>query len=115
MNLVTESTAQTLSNLCGAPITEANGAVGMEAVDSTGAMVVGASFSSTPAPKKYCYNAATGLPMPSLTVTGADGLGYLVDVSGSVAVTASKSGLTFGTHTIKVRVGTLTTTLVAAQ
>jgi len=115
MNLVTESTVQTLSNLCGSPITEANGAVGMEAVDSTGAVVAGVAFSSTPAPTKYCYNAANGFPGSSLTATGADGLGYLVDVSGSVSVTATKSGLTFGTHTIKVRVGTLTTTLVAAQ
>ena len=115
MNLVTQQTLGALSTICGHGITTDMGAVGVEAVDATGAVVVGAAVSATPAPVKYCYNGANGLPMPSQTVTGTDGLGYLVDISGSVAVTATKSGLTFGTHTIKVRVGTLTTTLVAAQ
>jgi len=115
MNLVTESTLGTLSTLCGHGIGTNAGAVGVEAVNATGALVVGAALSSTPAPAKYCYNGANGLPSSAATGTGADGLGYLVDLSGSVAVTATMSGLTFGTHTIKVRVGTLTTTLVSGQ
>jgi hypothetical protein len=112
MNLVTSQTLGALSTICGHGITTDMGAVGVEAVDGTGALVVGAALSSTPAPVKYCYDGSNGLPASAQTVTGADGLGYLVDISGSVSVTATMSGLTFGTHTIKVRVGTLTTTLV---
>ena len=41
--------------------------------------------------------------------------GYMLDVSGTVTVTANKSGLTFGSHKINARIGSLTTTLVAGQ
>jgi hypothetical protein len=119
MNLVTESTLETLSgnSFCAHPISNTMpvGVVGLEAVDNTGAVVAGASFVGTPAPATYCYNGSSGFPDHTATVTAADGLGYMIDVSGDVAVTATKAGSTFGTHHIKVRPGTLTTTLAQAQ
>lgn len=118
MNLVNEQTLETLSTLCGHGISNTPtpvGAVGMEAVDSMGAVVSGAAFVGTPAPAAYCYNGTSGLPDKTAMVTAADGLGYMIDVSGDVAVTATKAGSTFGTHHIKVRAGSLTTTLVQGQ
>ena len=113
INMVTEQTVQTLSTFCGHGITEANGVIGVEVFDASMQPVAGASLSSTPAAAKYCFDGSTpGLPDGSKTVTAADGLGYMIDVSGSVTVSADKSGTTFKSHSVKVRVGTLTTTLI---
>lgn len=113
INMVTENTVQLLSNVCGHGITEANGVIGVEVFDASMQPVAGASLSSTPAAAKYCFDGATpGLPDGAKTETAADGLGYMIDVSGSVMVSASKSGTTFKSHSVKVRVGTLTTTLI---
>jgi hypothetical protein len=116
MNLVTEATLELLSgSFCHHAITNAMGVVGLEAVDAAGTVVAGAAFSGTPAPGAYCYNGANGFPDSTVTVTGADGVGYMLDVSGEVTVTATKSGVTFGSHKINTRIGSLTTTLVAGQ
>lgn len=116
MNLITEQTLELLSgSFCNHAITNAMGVVGLEAVDGAGAVVAGAAFAGTPAPAAYCYNGASGLPDRNATVTAADGVGYMLNVSGSVTVTATKSGVTFGSHVINVRVGSLTTTQVAGQ
>lgn len=114
INMVTESTVQTLSTVCGHGITESNGVLGVEVFDASMQPVAGAAITTTPMAAKNCYDGATaGFPDSSKTVTGADGLAYAIDLSGSVTVSAQKSGLTFPSHTVKVRVGTLTTTLVA--
>ena len=116
MNLITEQTLELLSGtLCNHAITNAMGVVGLEAVDGAGAVVAGAQFVGTPAPVAYCYNGSSGLPDRNATMTAADGLGYMINVNGSVTVTATKSGVTFGSHVINVRIGSLTTTLVQGQ
>ncbi|MEO8845880.1 MAG: hypothetical protein ABI704_30190, partial [Kofleriaceae bacterium] len=115
MNLVTENTLETLSSLCHHGITNAMGVVGLEVIDKAGAVVAGAMVTGTPAPAAYCYDGTSGLPDSTVMMTNADGLGYMLDLSGSVTVTASKSGMTFGSHVINVRIGSLTTTLVAGQ
>jgi hypothetical protein len=119
INSVTESTLESLSGtFCKHPVSNtptAVGVVGLEVVDGTGAVVGGATLSGSPAPAAYCYDSASGFPSDTATSTAADGLGYMIDVSGSVAVTAMKSGSTFATHTIDVRPGALTTTIVAGE
>jgi hypothetical protein len=115
MNLVTESTLETLSSLCHHGITNAMGVVGLEVVDKAGTVVSGATLTGTPAPAAFCYDGTNGLPDSTVMMTNADGLGYMLDLSGSVTVSATKSGATFGSHAIKVRVGSLTTTLVQGQ
>jgi hypothetical protein len=115
MNLVTESTLETLSSLCHHGITNAMGVVGLEVVDKTGAVVSGATLTGSPAPAAFCYDGTNGLPDSTVMMTNTDGLGYMLDVSGNVMVSATKSGATFGSHPINVRVGSLTTTLVAGQ
>jgi hypothetical protein len=119
MNLVTEDTLELLSKtFCGHEVSNVNaavGVVGVEAVDGTGTAVAGATFSGNPAPAAYCYDAANGLPSTMSTSTAVDGVGYMLDISGDVTVTAMKTGVTFGSHKINVRKGALTTTLVAGQ
>jgi hypothetical protein len=115
MNLVTESTLETLSSLCHHGITNAMGVVGLEVVDKAGTVVSGATLTATPAPAAFCYDGTNGLPDSTVMMTNTDGLGYMLDLSGSVTVSATKSGATFGSHAIKVRIGSLTTTLVAGQ
>jgi hypothetical protein len=115
MNLVTESTLETLSSLCHHGITNAMGVVGLEVVDKAGTVVSGATLTGSPAPAAFCYDGTNGLPDSTVMMTNADGLGYMLDLSGSVMVGATKSGATFGTHAIKVRIGSLTTTLVQGQ
>jgi hypothetical protein len=119
INMVNESTIELLSNLCGDAISatgaNAKGAMGVEVADSTGTVVAGAVVTSTPTAAKYCYNGQNGLPSSSGTTTGADGLGYLIDLSGDVTVTATKAGSTFSNNKLKVRIGSLTTTIIEAQ
>ncbi len=115
MNLINESTLETLSgSFCHHGITNANGVIAVEVVDASMTPVAGAAISSTPAPMAYCYNGATaGVPDSTATATSTDGIGYMLDVSGEVTVSATKTGSTFAPHMVNARVGALTTTLIA--
>lgn len=113
INIVNESTLEALSTICGHGITNAQGVIAAEAFDAAMMPVAGVAFSSSPAAMKYCYNGSSPLPDSSKTVTSADGIGYMIDVTGDVMVSATKTGATFATHTVKVRTNALTTTLLA--
>ncbi|MFT3697473.1 MAG: hypothetical protein QM831_30300 [Kofleriaceae bacterium] len=119
MNMVTTQTVSLLTGFCGVDNYDitAHGAIALEVVDSTGAAVQGAAVATTPAPgMKYCYNGASGgIPSANATVTSIDGIAYALDVSGDVSVTATESGKTFSTVSVKERLGSLTTTQIIAQ
>ncbi|MEO8553321.1 MAG: hypothetical protein ABI678_25285, partial [Kofleriaceae bacterium] len=111
INIVNESTLEALSTICGHGITNSQGVIGVEVFDAAMMPVGGAVISSTPAAMKYCYNGSSPLPDSSKTMTSADGIGYMIDLTGDVMVSATKAGATFATHTVKVRTNALTTTL----
>jgi hypothetical protein len=111
--MVSANTLDLLSNLlCRSQQDLAKGVVAVLVSDSANAPVAGATVSSTPAAVKYCYNMG-GSPSMSATMTDADGIGYMLNVTaGEVTVMASKSGLTFSSHKVNARAGTLTTTVI---
>lgn len=93
------------------------GVIVMVVLDAAGTTTVqGATVSTNPASGKYAYMDNNNQPF-SNTATNTDGLAFVFNVPTNVdvAVTASKSGMTFGSHTLKARPNTLTTTLVTAQ
>lgn len=114
LNIIDENTLMTLSGtFCHHAIDHTNGVVAVEVADASMTAVAGATVASTPAAAAYCYNGATaGVPDSAATMTATDGIGYMLDVSGDVTVSATKSGATFASHKVKARVGSLTTTLI---
>jgi hypothetical protein len=54
-----------------------------------------------------------GFPNKNATMTDTDGLAYLLNITGSASVTATKTGSTFASHSVKARAGAFTTTLIA--
>lgn len=110
--MLTPNTFDLLANtLCGANQMTSNGAIGAEVEDGSGAFVAGATVASSPAANKYCYD-ANNFPSRNATATDADGLAYMFNVTGSVTVSAMKTGSTFASHAVKARAGALTTTLI---
>jgi len=110
--MLTPNTFDLLANtLCNANQMTSMGTVAAEVEDATGAFVAGATVASSPAATKYCYDSG-GFPSRTATATDTDGLGYMFNVTGTATVTAMKSGTTFTSHSLKVRAGALTTTLI---
>jgi len=115
LNIITQNTYDLVSNLCMGAQMSTNGGIALEVVDGSGTAIGGATVSSTPAAGKYCYNASNGFPSKDATVTNTDGLAYMFNVTGQATVTASESGKTFSSHSVKARAGALTTTQVVGQ
>lgn len=91
--------------------TAQNGWIALLVQDAAGAAVAGAKITSTPM-GQIGYNAGN-LPSGSATMTAADGIAYDTNIApGDVMVTATKAGITFQSHTIKVRPNVVTLTLV---
>ncbi|HUJ59550.1 MAG TPA: hypothetical protein VLX92_13685, partial [Kofleriaceae bacterium] len=67
---------------------------------------------STPAATKYCYDMG-GFPNKTATVTDTDGVVVLFNVTGSISLSASLSGATFKTHSVKAVAGAFTTTIIS--
>ena len=112
LNMIAPQTLDLLANsLCRANQDTAKGMIAVEVRDAANTPVEGATFSSTPASSLYCYDSG-GFPSSSATATDPDGIGYLFNLTGNVTISASKSGTTFKTTTVKARGGALTTTLV---
>lgn len=112
--MVDMSTADTLSSLlCGSQQDYSKGVVAILVVDEANNPVEGAMVMSTPAAVKTCFNGDSGFPDKTKNMTAADGIAYLLNLpTGDVSVTASKSGLTFPSHTVNARAGVLTTTVI---
>lgn len=115
INMLTPSNFMLLSGtLCAGSQDAAKGTIAVEVVDSAmpGAnTVAGAAVASTPAATKYCYDQG-GVPNKSATVTDTDGVAFMFNVTGSVQVSATKSGATFKSHTVNAVAGAFTTTLI---
>lgn len=89
------------------------GTVAVEVIDTAQATVGGAMTMTAPASSKQCYDQG-GFPNKSATMTDTDGVAIMFNVPpGSVMVSATKSGVTFQTHTINVVAGAFTTTLIS--
>jgi hypothetical protein len=86
----------------------------VDGATATSTPVAGAAVSSTPAASAVVYNGANGLPAPAQGSTGADGTAFLFNVASDAAVTvsASKTGSTFKSHSLKAWPDQFTTTLI---
>ena len=112
LNMLAPQTLDLLANtLCRANQDTAMGVIALEVADASRTPVEGATIASNPAASFYCYDSG-GFPSPSATATDPDGIGYMFNITGDVTVSAAKSGSTFKSHSIKVRGGALTTTLI---
>ncbi len=116
INIVNTSTVALFATFCGASaIQPTDGVIAVQVISGTTA-VAGATAASTPAATSYCYDGTTaGIPDKMATVSGADGIAYMLGVTGSASVTATKSGATFAAHTVNARPGTLTTTIISGS
>jgi hypothetical protein len=114
LNILTQNEFDLLSGtLCNGAQDAAKGTIAVEVIDTANATVGGAMVASTPAATKYCYdNPSNGLPDRTQTMTNTDGVAIMFNVTGSVMVSASKSGATFKTHTVNAIAGAFTTTLI---
>jgi len=93
-----------------------NGLIILVVLDATATNPVsGATVSASPAAGKVRYMDGSMQPFAT-SATNTDGLAFLFDVPpGSSMVAAAKSGSSFGSHSVKARAGTLTTTIIQAQ
>lgn len=113
LNIVSQQTLDILHAVCqsGGEDT-AKGSIALIVADTADAPIAGAAVSSNPMQGKDCYNQGD-FPNPMATMTQADGIGYLLNVTaGEATVNATKAGTTFVSHSVTVRAGAFTTTLV---
>ena len=109
-NLVTTGNFGLLALYTGQQST--NGIVIAEILDSSSMPVAGAVVSSSPAAGSVLYSNSSGMPA-SLPSTNTDGAAFLVNLPpGPVAISATKSGSTFKTHTVTAKANTFTSTVV---
>jgi len=111
VNMVSTGNFGTLRSFIGE--TAGKGLVIAIVADANDQPIAGATVSASPAAAKYTYMDANGLP-DSTTGTAADGIAFMVDVppTGTITVSATKSGATFKSHAVKARADVLTTTLI---
>jgi hypothetical protein len=109
--MVTQGILDAATTLAGANQSPENGLVGVMVLNASSQPVAGATVSSTPA-GQVRYN-ANNLPSSSATSTSSDGIAYIFDLPpGDVTVSATGGGLTFPSHSVEVRAGVVTTTLI---
>ncbi len=111
---VMTSSTQSLANQIGGadPQAATNGWIGAVIQDSTMTAVAGATLTANPTGQIH-YNSSSGLPQAQATSTAADGTGYVMNVpAGQVTIGATKTGMTFHSHSINARAGKVTLTLV---
>jgi hypothetical protein len=113
MNMITSGTRDLLANtICAANQMTTNGMIAAITIDAAENPVAGAMVMSSPAASKTCYNQG-GFPNKNATMTDADGLVYLFNVTGQATLSATASGTTFSSHAVNARAGAFTTTLIA--
>jgi hypothetical protein len=86
----------------------------VDGATATSTPVAGVVVSSTPAASATIYNGANGLPDRAANGTGADGTAFLFNVASNanVTVSATKTGSTFTSHSVKAWPDQFTTTLI---
>jgi len=114
--MLKQSTQNLANQLAGAaPPSASMGWVALLVLDApmtSANTVMGATISTTPAGEIH-YNGSAGVPQAQATSTAMDGIAYSMNVpAGQVMVSASKSGLTFKSHSINARADKVTLTLV---
>jgi hypothetical protein len=115
--LTTSTESLATGTLCGVSGGQvANDAlIGIKVENGSGSAVGSATVMSS-AGGTACYDGSNGLPSRSVTSTGTDGIGLLINATaGSATVMASESGDTFASHTVNAVAGALTTTIVLEQ
>jgi hypothetical protein len=112
--MVTQETYEALSNISSGGQQPGMGLIGMVVTDGT-TPVAGAKVATTPA-ATYRYNALVGtlvLPTSTAMSTHSDGIAYAFNLPpGQVTVTATKTGQTFASHSVKAWADQLTTTVI---
>jgi hypothetical protein len=109
--MLTPTNYDLASTLGGANQQTGQAFIGIQLYDASKNPVAGATITSNPA-GQVRYN-ANGVPSRNPSSSASDGIGYIFQVTpGSVMVSASKSGLSFHTHTINARADVLTTTII---
>lgn len=112
LNMITSGTLGLLFALCTETEGDMKAVIALIVRDSSETPVAGATATSTPPPTFDCYNAGE-YPSGMARMTDESGISYLLNVDpGEVTVSAMKTGLTFQSHKVTARVGTLTTTVV---
>jgi len=110
--MVTQGIFDTLGSLAQQNQDPTKGWVGVQVFDAANLPVAGATVTSSPA-GTVKYNGSSGTPSRDATVTGADGIAYIFNVTaGSVTISASGGGLTFFSHPVIARANQVTTTLI---
>jgi len=98
-----------------------DGLIGVELVSSfgtsgIGSKIAGGTVTATPAAGDTCYDNGSGTPSSSATVTAADGVALMFNVTpGSVTVSGSASGDTFASSQVYANGSALTATLIVEQ
>jgi hypothetical protein len=112
INLLTTDTYTFATNtLCQGNQDAAKGVIGTLVQDSAGTPVGGVKVDADPVASKSCYDSG-GVPTASAMMTDTDGVALLLNVLGAESLTATKAGVTFKSHTVKVFAGAFTTTLI---
>lgn len=114
--MLKQSTQNLANQLAGAAAPDpTKGWIAMLVLDApqTSAMtVMGATVSASPT-GEIKYNGSAGVPQSQAMSTAMDGIAYAMNVpAGQVTVGASKSGLTFKSHSVNARADKVTLTLV---
>jgi hypothetical protein len=115
LTTTTESLATgTLCGVSGGQLT-ADALIGVKVETSAGVAVGSAAVTSSTG-GTACYDGTNGDPSRTVTSTGSDGVGLLINATaGSATLTAKESGDTFASHTVYGVAGAFTTTLIIEQ
>lgn len=113
-NMISPGNMGQLSNIANGDQQSTKGLIGLMVADAQGNPVAGATVTSTPAAGAYRYMGGGGFPSSSATSTADDGVAFMFNVppDAEIQVTATKTGMTFATHTVKARAGAFTSTAI---
>jgi len=89
----------------------AKGVIAVIVQDAAAMPVADATVAADPAATKSCYT-NNGSPSGSAMMTATDGVALMFNVIDQETVSATKAGVTFKSHVVKVFPGAITTTLI---
>ena len=112
--MISQTNLNLLAALANTTQQAGNGLIALIVVDGATAQsmpVAGATVSSTPAAAAYRYDGTNALVSATATATGPDGVAYMFNVPPDVSVTvsATKTGSTFSSHSLKASVAPVST------
>ena len=108
---LTSTTFTLLNTFAGGTTTK--GLIIATVVSGSGDPVSGAKISSSPASGSYKYSDGSGQPTGSAGTT-ADGIAFFMSAPvGDISLSATKSGMTFKSHSLNAHAGALTMTFIS--